>query len=174
MAVGAIRIQMDDSTLARIRLTLKAIADDGAQNRVLLSSISGELKKAWKRFIYPAIITAVGGGVVHVRTGTLLRGMMAQSKPQNDWKNPKRGNVRIEYGMPTRAALGISKSDKWYYPAILEYGSPTTGLAARRWLRGSVDRVIPRLERGLCQSIADLVAKKVAARLQREARMVRA
>jgi hypothetical protein len=40
---------------------------------------------------------------------------------------------------PTRDVLGISQSDPYYYPTVLEYGSSKRNIRARPYLRPALD-----------------------------------
>jgi hypothetical protein len=105
------------------------------------------LKKSAKR-VKPLLVQAVSGIPVKIETGNLLMGM-AQA-PIVPMKRSRTG-LGFIIPAPTREQLGISPSDKWYYPWALEYGAPARSrggpLPAFAWIRGTVNRAMPSEQR---------------------------
>lgn len=67
------------------------------------------------------VAQAYSGIIIGVRTGRTLAGFIAHKVKalprQSGW-------MGAAFDFPTREELGISPDDKWFYPAVLEYGSP--------------------------------------------------
>lgn len=68
---------------------------------------------------------------VPVDSGNLKKGIKARSLPRS------RKTIGRAVYLPERAALGIDKDDKWYYPAFAEYG--TRRQPAKPFLRPAYD-----------------------------------
>lgn len=64
-----------------------------------------------------------------------------------------RNKLGATVALPTREAMGIKPDSKWYYPAILEYGSPKTGLKPIRYFRESVDASWPEERKILSEEL---------------------
>lgn len=80
--------------------------------------ISSAFRKSCKR-IKAGIISNASGAVATKRTGNLIRGWKA-TKIKSSKRSRRMVQMLIE--MPTRAAMGISPGDPYYYPVHLEYG----------------------------------------------------
>lgn len=82
-------------------------------------------------------VANVNWGKVGVDSGNLLDAVKAQKIRV---LTNKKG-VRVEgVPLPTRAELGIDPTDKHFYPAALEYGTPT--IRPRRMFRDAIDEHI--------------------------------
>lgn len=98
-----------------------------------LSRLLMELPHANRRFalrpallqstkrIKTAIVQHLSGIPVKPQTGRYLLAMAGQRPALI---RAKTGLVGYVLKMPQRAELGIDQKDPWYYPAVLEYGSP--------------------------------------------------
>lgn len=64
-----------------------------------------------------------------------------------------RNRLGATVALPTREAMGIPPNSKWYYPAILEYGSPKTGLKPIRYFREAVDTAWPTERKMLSEEL---------------------
>lgn len=91
------------------------------------------LQKSAKR-THAEVIKRLSGHPVTPRSGRLLAAMTAM-KPK--LLKGARGFLGYVLGLPTRDQLDIDPADKWFYPAIVEYGHPRA--APRSYLRAAVD-----------------------------------
>lgn len=101
---------------------------DNVQKRVVRAA----LKKSAVR-IKKALVPAIP-----VLTGTF---QAAVSRSTAKVLTGRKFSVGAVVPLPLRSELGISLEDKGYYPAVLEYGAPADGIAARRMYRDTTDKM---------------------------------
>ncbi|MGH6867175.1 MAG: hypothetical protein ACREDO_13670 [Methyloceanibacter sp.] len=101
------------------------------QRKLVSKSLRAAAKRAKQRIIHN-----LSGGIVQVRTGTLLRAF--ERAPIRVQSSSPRRRLRIGPEFPRREALGIRPDDKYYYPAAVEYGHGR--VRARPFLREAVDK----------------------------------
>lgn len=103
------------------------------QSNVVRTALRRSAKRAQMR-----VIQAVSGNPIGIRTGRLLTAFAA-SRLKSFGFNRRRGTAGYGVELPSREALGIDRHDKWYYPAVLEYGAPPR-LSASRFMRDAIDK----------------------------------
>lgn len=98
------------------------------------------------------ILLNLSGRDVEERTGRYVRAIESQKIRV---VVEKKFAVISTLNLPSRASLGISPGDKWYYPAILEYGSPTMTAKSpiRRAVNQNQDREQGKLVRDISKGI---------------------
>jgi len=90
-------------------------------------------RKATRKAGKPVLDTARAR--VPVKTGKLRKNLKLRAAKR------KRSStvVGVSVQTPTRDVLGISQSDPYYYPTVLEYGSSLRNIRARPYLRPALD-----------------------------------
>jgi len=109
-----------------------------------------------------ALYTALSGEVVYPRTGRLREAVSAESVRALP---AKRGVQGVGIALPTRAALGIPASATHYYPAALEYGTPT--MEPKAPFRGTINRIKSSEQSRILADIAAGLEKSISRALKR-------
>jgi hypothetical protein len=125
---------LGDKELARALARLP----DKAESKAVRPALRASTKR-----LHALVVQAFSGIPIGVRTGRTLAAYIAQKVhaiPR------KRGEIGAAFDQPSRELLGIEPEDRWYHPAILEYGSPTDPERYPPYapIRGTVNRVEPR------------------------------
>lgn len=118
------------------------------------------LRASTKR-VHVLVIQAWSGIPMGVRTGRTLAAFAAQKIHAI----PRKGGwIGAAFDMPTRAELGIASDDKFYYPAVAEYGSPDDPerYPAYAPIRSTVNRMQGREMGAIGQKIAKGVERQWA------------
>ena len=132
---------------------------DRIQRKVVRQSLRKSAKRA-----NTYIGQNISGIPVSPDTGTWLMTQSAQ-KPQPGKRS--RTGVRIELPYPTREELGISPTDKWFWPSALEYGTTKS-----RGGRGPLPAFAP-VRRAINENTAkehQLMGTEIGRGIEREAR----
>lgn len=113
-------------TVSSIRIT---VGGDKELARLLGQLPDKMQKNIAQRAIRRSAERVRGYAVANImKQGLILTGNMLnafQTAPiRSSSKTPKK-LIRIGMVFPERVSLGIGKHDKFYYPTVLEYGSPT-------------------------------------------------
>ena len=90
-------------------------------------------RRATRRAAKPVQDTAKS--LAPIRTGTLRKNILIRAIKR------KRGSriIGAKVVTATRERLGIDEDDKFYYPAIMEYGAASRNIPARPYLRPAMD-----------------------------------
>ncbi|MDZ7809200.1 MAG: hypothetical protein U5L11_02475 [Arhodomonas sp.] len=95
--------------------------------------IGQELRKSAGR-TRTRVVANLSGYPVAVDTGVTRQ---AFRKAKIKSARARRGNIRLGIVLPERSELGISPTDKFYYPTAIEYGY--NNVPARPFMRPAVD-----------------------------------
>ncbi len=106
-----------DISLVGDKALLKQLANLG-KPATQKKAVRPALRKSAKR-IKPRVVANLSGHPVATRTGR-LRAAFAAEKIHGLPRS--RVIIGMGFDMPTREALGIDPSDKYYYPVAVEYG----------------------------------------------------
>lgn len=106
---------------------------DKLQRKDAARILRQELRKSAGR-TKTRLLRNLSGYPVAVDTGTTRD---AFKKARVKSARARRGDIRLGIEMPARADLGISPTDKFYYPTAIEYGYD--GVPARPFMRPAVD-----------------------------------
>ncbi len=84
-------------------------------------AVSPEFRKSAER-IKNQVLLNMSGRAVEERTGKLVAAFEAEKIKTRFIRSISA--LFVVWGLPSRAALGITPEDKFYFPTVLEYGSP--------------------------------------------------
>jgi len=132
---------VDISILGDVELERSlAMLPDGVQRKVIRKAMRNTAKR-----MRSAIVPRV----------PVLTGRLRKEIKRSSIRAIRRSRTKLgaTVALPTREAMGIPANSKWYYPAILEYGSPKTGLKPIRYFREAVDTSWPAERRILFSEV---------------------
>ena len=121
--------------MIRITAQLKGVQEVQKAIKQFQPTLQKKLqRKATRKAGKPVLDTARAR--VPVMTGKLRKNLKLRSVKR------KRGStvVGVSVKTPERHVLGISESDPYYYPSVIEYGSAKRNISPRPYLRPALDQ----------------------------------
>ena len=109
-------------------------------DKELSAALSKMPLKVQKKITRQALRTVAKHVMTDVKASRhILTGKLKASYKVNSIVRGKRGLFGVVVSSGTRGQLGISPDDRYYYPAVLEYGAPTRSIQEYRIVRGAAD-----------------------------------